>query len=964
MHDLLVIFRERPYGVSMDIEKMFLQVRVREEDQPAFRFLWRRPGSDGPPISYQMMVEIFGAASSPTSRAFVLRRTAEDNPEFQDIAHKVKENFYVDNYLDSFDDEDSAIQCCKRLSDLLAKGGFNLTHIMTSTKRVWLSFPPEKRADPTINVDLDNLPVERTLGLLWHGETDSFFFTFTMLSEAKTKRQVYSAVSKIFDPMGFLACVTLIPKIILQEVWRVGKDTSEPKIKWDDQLPPDALKEWNGFVGKMEALKCLRIPRSLRPPHFEASTTTFQLHIFCDASALGYSAIVYLRSEHKQQVNVAFVTARARVAPVDQQTIPRLELLAALLGYRLGSKVKGALKGEMTSVTWWTDSSTVLYWLRTCATAYSSWVACRREAILEGSTSDQWRHVPGKQNPADDGSRGVQPNKLHIQHRWFQGPTFLKFSESSWPNLQLKAPNYEDLEIVETAFVGHVSQLNGVDLEELMSEAKSLVELKRAVAAKCSKKGIVGTEELRSALNACVRTVQENNFGPEVAALAKGRNVHKSSSLRKLTPFLDEEKLLRVGGRLERAEELTRDARHPVILPPKHPLTDLIIKEAHETNFHSTTIRTHYDVRSRFWILKGRRAVERVLKMCFKCLKRSAKPLAPQMAPLPADRLKPYVPAFTNIGVDYFGPLYVSIGRRVEKRYGCLFTCLTTRAVHIELAHSMDSDSFLMAFRRFVSLRRSPSEVYSDNGTNLVAGERELREGLQRMKKDGKIRDQLADRAISWHFSPPSAPHFGGVWERMVRSAKTALRVVLGTQTVQEEVLATVLREVESMLNARPLTDLSLDPRDATPLTPYHFLLGYPHPHIPPDVTEDRNGLSRRRWFKAQELAQKFWRRWLVEYVPSLIERPKWTHPQRNVKVGELVLVVDNQTPRGQWPIGEVTKVMASKPDPRAAGKEPTIRTVVVKTEAGEYRKAVAKLCLLRKVEDQTEKPGVEYVAF
>ncbi len=129
-----------------------------------------------------------------------------------------------------------------------------------------MSFPAEKRADPNINVDLDNLPVERTLGLLWHGESDSFFFTFATIPEAKTKRQVYSAVSKIFDPMGFLACVTLIPKIILQEVWRIGRDTSEPKIRWDDQLPPKALKEWNGFVEKLEVLKNLRVPRSLCRP--------------------------------------------------------------------------------------------------------------------------------------------------------------------------------------------------------------------------------------------------------------------------------------------------------------------------------------------------------------------------------------------------------------------------------------------------------------------------------------------------------------------------------------------------------------------------------------------------------------------------------------------------------------------------------------------------------------------------
>ena len=271
------------------------------------------------------------------------------------------------------------------------------------------------------------------------------------------------------------------------------------------------------------------------------------------------------------------------------------------------------------------------------------------------------------------------------------------------------------------------------------------------------------------------------------------------------------------------------------VLPFQDPLTDLIIWDAHETNFHSQISRTLYEVRTRSWILKGRRAVERIVKKCELCLKRYAKPLAPQMAPLPAARLQAFVPAFTNVGVDYFGPLYVSNGRRAEKRYGCLFTCLTTHAIHIELAHSMDTDSFLMAFRWFVSLRRSPLQVYSANGTNLTAGEKELREGLDHIKMDHRLWDQLADRDINWQFFLSGAPHFGGVWERVVRSAKSALRVVLGHQTVPEEVLAIILREVESMINERPWTHLSMNPKDPSPLTPVHFLLGYPKVfHFPP----------------------------------------------------------------------------------------------------------------------------------
>ena len=304
------------------------------------------------------------------------------------------------------------------------------------------------------------------------------------------------------------------------------------------------------------------------------------------------------------------------------------------------------------------------------------------------------------------------------------------------------------------------------------------------------------------------------------------------------------------------------------------------------------------------------------------------------MGSLPRARLTPNLPPFTHVGVDYFGPLNVLVGRRVENRYGCLFTCLVTRAVHTEPTVQLDADSFLMAFRRFISIRGYPKEIFSDDGTNLVAGERELREALQNMEREGRIYDKLAEMKITWHFNPPSAPHFGGVWERLVRSAKTALKAVLGTQTVRDEVLSTTLREVDSMLNARPLTHLRWHPSNRGPLTPNHFLLGRPHPQIPPGLFDDTGGLSRRRWLRAQELAQQFWKRWLREYVPSLIERTKWVKKERNVAVGDVVLVVDDKSPRGSWPVGEVSKVLVEK---TKKGKDQ-------KTKDGEYRRPVVKL--------------------
>ena len=277
------------------------------------------------------------------------------------------------------------------------------------------------------------------------------------------------------------------------------------------------------------------------------------------------------------------------------------------------------------------------------------------------------------------------------------------------------------------------------------------------------------------------------------------------------------------------------------------------------------------------------------------------------MADLPRPRLGYQSPPFTHTGVDYFGPMLVRHGRKTEKRYGALFTCMTTRAVHIEIAHSLDTDSYLMAMRRMMARRGRPAHIWSDNGTNFVGAERELREGLKRLNTE-HVCDQLSKDGVQWHFNPPSSPHFGGIWERLVQSAKRALKVVAGKQCVSDETLLTFMAEVESLLNGRPLTHVSVDPRDEEALTPNHFLLGRANPNLPQDVVNDRDLCSRKRWKHAQVMTNHFWKRWLREYLPALTERRKWTKDVPNIAEGNLVLIVDENQPRGRWPIGRVLR--------------------------------------------------------
>ena len=305
------------------------------------------------------------------------------------------------------------------------------------------------------------------------------------------------------------------------------------------------------------------------------------------------------------------------------------------------------------------------------------------------------------------------------------------------------------------------------------------------------------------------------------------------------------------------------------------------------------------------------------------------------MADLPEERLDAST-AFTNVGVDYFGSFIVKIVRRNEKRWCCLFTCLTMRAVHIEVVPKLDTDSCLNAIMRFIARRGKPSTIISDNGTNFVGAEREFAEYVAAWNKEG-IEEHLIQRGIRWKFNPPAAPHFGGVWERLVRSCKKAMYAVLGNRSVTEDILSTTMCIVEQTLNARPLTPVSSDVNDLEALTPNHFLLGNKNvclPYLP--CTEEF--IDRRKLFRqTQAYANLIWDRFRKEYLPTLNNRQKWrSTANETLKEGDLVWLIEDSDKRGYYKLGRVTETID--------GSDGVIRSAIVRTNDGVYKRPVVKL--------------------
>ena len=271
---------------------------------------------------------------------------------------------------------------------------------------------------------------------------------------------------------------------------------------------------------------------------------------------------------------------------------------------------------------------------------------------------------------------------------------------------------------------------------------------------------------------------------------------------------------------------------------------------------------------------------------------------------------------------------------------GACSLALAMRAVHLEVTHSLSADSFLAALSRFIARRGMPLKLHSDNATNLKAGDKELKEGCASLAADNKVYSALLEKRIEWVFNPPHASHMGGLWERLIRSVRSILRVIVGQQLLNDEALLTVMAEAERIVNDRPLTTVSSDSRDPEILTPNKILLLRGTASSFPLGTFTKEDCYSKRWWKqAQYLSNQFWRRWQREYIPRLMERQKWRRPRRCLHEGDIVLISDLQLPRGRWPLAKVIST--------TAGRDGLIRSATVKTATTTLTRPATQLCLL-----------------
>ena len=899
---LLLRFREFEHAAQADIRKAFFMVSLREEDRPYVRFVW--PDSEGVMTTWRLTKVPFGVNCSPFLLNAVLQTHLRDKREVvsddeRNLLDLLGESLYVDDCAISVEREDEVDRFREFSVSLLEEAGMDL--------RKW------KRSHGESDTECGS----KVLGVTWDEKSDMLSFSPDSLPEPPecwTRRALLKQVSSLFDPLGLVAPLILPGKIYLQQSWKEGGD-------WDDPLSESLARKVSAWWGEISQMSTVGFKRWIGVRLADEIT----IHLFCDASESAYGCSIYLATSEF----ASLLYGKAKVCPLKQQSLAKMELQAAFVGVKWLAFVLEHLRVRSSTVIAWTDSMTTWHWIRQPPHRWKTYVANRVSDIqrISEQFGVTWKHCPGRENPADHISRGLSVEQL-CDSNWLCGPPWLCDSDQFPSQPQLDGPPDEAMDEARLS-VSFVKVGEDDAWWNRVSSWKKVVDI-TATILKWRFRSMDEVDLWKRAEQVVIKLIQTDCFATEIDSLQHGRKIPQSSSLLQLKPFLDKEGLLRVGGRLQHAE-IDYDARHPIILG-RHHLTELLLRHMHWSRKHEGVESMLAFVRQRYHVIGCRRLAKKLKQKCVVCRRFDAKTADQETAPLPEDRVNHRHP-FYMTGVDHAGPLYVKDqpDGSGSKVWIVLFVCGTTRAVHLETVSALSAKEFLMAYRRFLARRGQPSLIRSDNGTAF------------------KSSAEILSRSVKWQFNPPASPWHGGFFERLVRAVKSPLRKVLGRAMLHRTELDTLIVEVEALVNSRPLTHASVEDRPLTPAA----LLGNVWSNSGPDDLEHQVAAAFQR--RHQYVVEKFRelkKRWHEEYLLQL--RTFQAGRNKPVRVNDVVLLVESDKRRQFWKLGRVRKLFR--------GKDGLCRVAEVQVGTGVMIRPVQKLVPLEVdsgPEEEESKPVV-----
>lgn len=949
LFDILLRFRKNRFVVNADIERMYRMIYINPNQQKLQCILWREHPTD-PLRAYALTTLSFGLKCAPYIATRCLLQLANENKNrFSDASDAIVHNFYMDDLLYGGDDEQTVAQTAVNIDRILRQANFYL--------RKWKSNSPliQKIVSNSTNSQTDIPPTtfgndtQKVLGLAWSSSSDKLMYTLKIepLPNTLTKRKVLSLASAIFDPLGLLGPVIIFAKCFIQRLWKIKSD-------WDETLSTELSNEWESFYRKLFMLNSVQIPRHA----LIANYITLELHGFSDSSLTAYGATIYTRSIDKYgKIVTRLLCAKSRLAR--NETIPRLELRAACLLTTLYNKVNNAFKCRFEKTFFWCDSMVVLTWIKSQQpTKYNCFVKNRVTEINSVTNTEDWHWISTKENPADLLSRGLPADKIAGSALWWEGPSWLSKPVNEWPSRSCSPtqnlPNNELIIDKLCSVCMNVNVQPNEFIANLLQRWSSLTKLINCLGFvyrfihNCRNRinklhGPLSVHEINGTLNNLIKFSQIESYPTEYQLLKNNKQLPKSSNLLSLNPFIDES-LIKVGGRLS-LSHFDHNKKHPIILPHNHQLTLLIMQNEHVRLLHAGPQLLLSSIRERFWPIHGKSLANKVFKKCVTCFRANPRTQAPIMGNLPTMRVTP-APPFLATSVDYAGPFIIrdrrGRGYKTSKCFIALFICMTTKAVHIELITGLQTSAFLSAFRRFMSRRGKPKEMFSDNGTTFHGACNEITELYKFLNESSnELLTSCAREGISWKFLPAYTPHMGSLHESAIKSCKYHLKRVLGKALLTYEEFSTILVQVEGILNSRPLCPIPNSNNDEIlALTPAHFLIGRTPISMPDYDYADTPTNHLTLYQQLQQLQQDFWRRWSRDYIGLLQERTKWRSSSgQGLRVGSVVLVKDDRLPTSQWPLGRVVGC--------CPGRDGVTRVAEIDTAKGVIKRAFNNICPL-----------------
>ena len=982
--DILLRFRSHRVALTADIEKAFLMISVAEKDRDVLRFLWfENVFEENPEIRVMRFARVvFGVSSSPFLLNATVRHHLQCYMALQpELVRLLTQSIYVDDVICGAENDEDAFQFFQQSKQVMREGGFNLRKFLTNSIPLQgrinvlegttsMDFEDETYTTATLGSSQQTLAGEvKVLGVRWDRYKDQLVFDVHHIVQAveclePTKRRIMSTVSAIYDPIGILSPFVVRLKMFFQEL-------CNSKLGWDDLLPDELLTKWTIFMSELQDSPSIRIPRFYL--HGVSSVIrSYRLCGFSDASRNAYAAVVYLLLETDTAITVRLVAAKTRVSPTHVLTIPRLELLAALLLARL---VSGVSKSLETNVSLelpmcWTDSKVALYWICGTSKSWKPFVQNRVNEIRRLVQAAQWKHCPGKTNPADLPSRGLSLKELANSPLCFNGPEWLtrgEIGEEIDPQNDIPEECVMELRSKEADVVHCLLDVEGAGVSNVLNIERfsSLNKLLRVTT---------------HVLMFIMRLRRPTEPPTELSLYLRGevlwileaqslllRDKRMKEWKRQFGLFQDSDGIWRCGGRLTNAN-LPYNTKHPILLPSNHTFTTLIVKWAHNRVLHNGMKETLVELRTKYWVLRGRAFVKKIIHRCVVCRKFEAPHYrVPPPPPLPPFRVQEK-PPFSFVGVDFAGPVYIKLSKcseGAEKAWIVLYTCCVVRAVHLDVVVDLSTQAFIRSFKRFSARRGLPTLLVSDNGKTFKGASKLIK----KIMSHETVIQHLMGLRIEWKFNLERAAWWGGVFERLIGSMKRCLRKLIGRATLTYDELLTAVTEVEMVINSRPISYVSSDDLEE-PLTPSHLLAGrrilglpdnlyYDH-LLDPDFELNQPIINKRMRYLSRIL-DHFWKRWRSEYLLSLREQhkiPRGTTEKPQVTVGDIVLVHDDSRKRGFWNLGKVEEIIS--------GVDGRIRGAVVTVYTGGrcpalLRRSIAHLYPLEinseKVEESTQTP-------